>query len=215
MLYCMTEIILASQSPRRHKVLDEMGVENFQIIPSEYDEVLDESRNAQEVAKELALGKALWVAKRHPHAFVIGSDTIVGVGDGRQLEKPRDIDEAREMLTALSSGESFVTTGVAVVKYDEGIELVDEDTTHVYFKADNPEVAKAREVYLHSEDWKDKAGGYGIQSGAAPLIEKIRGDYDTVVGLPSRLLAEILGKLGIKASPVTEAAPVLQESKSS
>jgi septum formation protein len=190
-----------------------MGIGNFQTIPSEYDEILDESRDAQEVAKELALGKALWVAQRHPNALVIGSDTIVGVGDGRQLEKPNDIDEAREMLTALSSGESFVTTGVALVRYADGLEMVDEDTTYVYFKPDSPKVAKAREAYLESEDWRDKAGGYGIQSGAAPLIEMIKGDYDTVVGLPSKLLTEMLGKMGIKATPVLEEAPTAQESK--
>jgi septum formation protein len=182
-------------------------------VLSEYDEVLDESRDAQAVAKELALGKALWVAQHYPHALVIGSDTIVGFGDGRQLEKPKSVGEAREMLTALSSGESFVTTGVAVVKYNEDIKLVDEDTTYVYFRPDSSEIAEVREVYLASEDWRDKAGGYGIQSGAAPLIEGIKGDYDTVVGLPSKLLTAMLGRVGVRSTPVIKAPPVAQEDK--
>ena len=203
----MTEIILASQSPRRREILTKMGVADFQVIPSDYDEVLDETRPAQEVAKELALGKARFVAEQYPHAVVIGSDTIVGYGDGKQLEKPKNIDDAREMLLALSKGESFVTSGVAIIKYDEGVELVDEDTTQVIFKSDSPEVQTAREIYLQSGDWADKAGGYGIQSGAAPLIEAIEGDYDTIKGFPSRLLVQMLGELGIKANPVLEDLP--------
>lgn len=208
----MTEIILASQSPRRRDILTRMGVGEFAVVPSQYHEVLDESRDAQEVAMELALGKARDVAERYPHAIVIGSDSIVGVGQGRQLEKPRDIDDAREMLTALSREENFVTTGVAIIKQDEGIELVDQDTTRVFFRPDSPEVARLREAYLQSGDWHDKAGGYGIQSGAAPLIEKIAGDYDTVVGFPSRLVANMLGSLGIAATPIVEGSPVRQES---
>lgn len=206
----MTELILASLSPRRHELLAAMGVGSFKTIPSGYEEKLDESRAAQEVAKELALGKARWVAQRHPGALVIGSDTIVGFGDGRQLEKPKDIQEAREMLLALSGARNFVTTGIALVGLDQGIETVAEATTYVYFKPNTAEVEAAREVYLRSGDWQDKAGGYGIQSGAAPLIEKIQGDYDTVVGLPTRVLAHMLGGLGIVANPVIEIAPVAQ-----
>jgi septum formation protein len=194
----VNKIILASQSPRRKQLLSEMGVE-FESIPSAYDEKLDESRDASEVAKELALGKALAVAHQYPTAYVIGSDTIVAK-DGRQMEKPRDIDNAKEMLIALSSGESSVCTGIAVVNISLGIEIVDVDTTHVFFKPDSKEVAALRDIYLQSMDWKDKAGGYGIQSGAGPLIERIVGDYDTVVGLPTRLLAVILAGIGITAT---------------
>lgn len=208
----MPEIILASQSPRRRQLLTDMGVE-FRAVPSSYDEKLDESRNAREVAKELALGKALDVARQYPDAYVIGSDTIVAI-NGRQMEKPKDVDEAREMLIALSEGESSVSTGIVVVNLAEGIELVDEDTTRVFFKPDSPEVTQAREKYLASNDWEDKAGAYGIQSGAAPLIERIKGDYDTVVGMPTRLLSQMLGNVGITAAVVTEPAPVPQISRS-
>lgn len=195
----MPEIILASQSPRRQQLLGEMGVV-FSVEPSSYDEKLDENRDAREVAKELALGKALAVAQKHPDAFVIGSDTIVAI-NGRQMEKPKDIEDAREMLIALSAAQSTVSTGLAVVNLSQGIELVGEETTFVDFKPDSPEVSKLRETYLESGDWKDKAGGYGIQSGASTLIEKIEGNYDTVVGLPTYLLSEFLNGLGIESKP--------------
>lgn len=202
----MSEIILASQSPRRKKLLGEMGV-TFSVYPSTFDEKLDENRSAEVVAMELALGKAADVAAKHQHAYVIGSDTIVAV-NGRQMEKPKDIDDARSLLLALSGHQSTVSTGIAVINTSLGIEKVGVDTTKVYFKADSPEVTELREAYLQTGDWHDKAGGYGIQSGAAPLIDYIEGDYDTVVGLPTRVLAQILNELGIPATRVTEEAPV-------
>ncbi len=186
-----------------------MGVA-FRAQPSSYDEQLDESRDAEAVAAELGLGKAENVAKQYPDAYVIGSDTVVAI-DGRQMEKPVDIDDAREMLTALSGGESTVSTSVAIVNRSLGIREVRVATTTVYFKPDSDEVRKLREAYLATNDWHDKAAGYGIQSGAAPLIDKIVGDYTTVVGLPTHLLAEMLTQYGIEARPVDEQAPVQQE----
>lgn len=168
------KIILASQSPRRKDLLSRMGVE-FEVIPSSYDEKLDEQRDAREVTKELALGKALEIAQRYPDAFVIGSDTIVAI-DGRQMEKPIDRADAEEMLIALTNGASTVSTGLAVVNLANDIRLVGQDTAIVSFNPDSPEMKAARETYLDSEDWKDKAGGYGIQSGAAPLIASIAGN---------------------------------------
>jgi septum formation protein len=192
----MTRIILASQSPRRVELLTNMGV-SFEIIPSTFEEHLDESRSAEEVATELALGKAKNVAVLHPDAFVIGSDTVVALNQ-RQMEKPRDVEDAREMLTALAGHESTVSTGVVVVSFDQNIESVKVGTTKIYFKPDSPEVTALRETYLATNDWKDKAGGYGIQSGADTLIDHIDGDYDTVVGLPTALLRDMFVELEIQ-----------------
>jgi septum formation protein len=192
----MGEIILASQSPRRKALLAAMGV-TFSVQPSNFDEHLDEAREVEIVAKELALGKAADVAKTNPHAYVIGSDTIVAVG-GRQMGKAVDIDEARSMLRALAGHETTVSTGVVIINRAKRVELVEVDTTKVFFKPDSKEVSRLREIYLASGDWKDKAGGYGIQSGAASLIEKIEGGYDTIVGLPTHVLGKMLSKLGIE-----------------
>lgn len=202
----MSIVILASTSPRRRELLRLMGVD-FEIIPSNFDEKLDDTRSPQEVAQELALGKALAVAAEHPDRIVIGSDTIVTVA-GKQLEKPRDIEEAHAMLRRLSGTHNEVTTGVAVVRQSDGLRLVSSDTTLVYFK---PYDAAAVRAYLATGDSLDKAAGYGIQSGAAPLISHIKGNYDTVVGLPTRLVAEFLAQVGVGARAVELASPVPQK----
>jgi len=202
----MPTIILASQSPRRRELLTLMGVK-FDVIPSKYDERLDDSRSPEEVAMELALGKAMDVAEKYPDSIVIGADTIVTV-DGRQLEKPRDTEESYELLKLLSGKPNDVTTGVAVVRLSDGVQVTAADTTKVYFRPYD-ELAVSR--YIESGDTLDKAGAYGIQSGAAPLISHIVGHYDTVVGLPTILLKEILNNLGVGAEIVELAAPVDQK----
>jgi septum formation protein len=204
----MTKIVLASQSPRRSKLMTDMGL-HFDIQPSDYDEQLDESRDVNEVAIELSLGKALAVAKLHPEAFVIGSDTIVGIDD-RQLGKASTVDEARSMLEALVGKQSTITSGVAVVNLSLGIQATDVDVVKIYFKPDDTEVARFREEYLLNGSWQDKAGAFGIQDGAGPMIEKIDGDFSTVMGLPTLQLAKILGRYGITANPVDIVPPVKQ-----
>ncbi len=186
----MPETILASQSPRRKDLLARMGVE-FTAIPSDIPEPLDQSRDPRENAKELSLAKAEHIAEQYPDAYVIGSDTVVAV-NGVQMAKPESIEEARQMLLDLSKHPSSVVTGIAVVNKSLGIELVDVEVSDVYFKPDSPEVSGAREVYLASRDWEDKAGAYGIQSGAAKYIQGIEGDYLNVVGLPLSKIYHVL-----------------------
>ena len=202
----MLKIILASQSPRRKELLASMGLD-FEIIPSNFDERLDDDRAPEEVAMELALGKAMVVARQYPDCLVIGSDTIVTVG-GRQLEKPRDAAEAHGLLKLLAGKPNEVSTGVAVVRISDGIQLVGVDTTRVFFKPYNKQ---AVEAYIATGDPMDKAGAYGIQSGAVALISHIEGQYDTVVGLPTKLLSELLSQIDIDAPRVELKAPVPQK----
>lgn len=201
----MPKIILASQSPRRKELLRAMGLV-FDIVPSDFDEKLDDNRAPEDVAIELALGKAEQVAEQFPDCIVIGSDTIVTI-DGNQLEKPRDKAEAYEMLQRLSENRNDVTTSVVVIRKSDGIRLAGADTTRVYFK---PYDAEAVKTYVETGDPLDKAGAYGIQSGAAPLIDYIEGYYDTVVGLPTDLLASLLDKIGIKSTVADLECPVRQ-----
>ena len=201
----MRKIILASQSPRRRELLTKMGVV-YDIEPSNFDEQLDDSRSPETVACELALGKAMAVATLHPDSLVIGSDTIVTL-DGKQLEKPHDGDEAKEMLKTLAGKANEVSTGVAVVCIADGIRLVDADTTRVRFLPYNEEAVNH---YVGTGDPLDKAGAFGIQSGAAPLISHIEGHYDTVVGLPTKLLSSLLARVGVDAKAVELKAPVEQ-----
>lgn len=195
----MSTIILASASPRRHDILKQLGI-TFNVIPSSFHEVLDNSKPTTIVAQELAYGKAAIVAKQYPDAYVIGADTIVSI-NGKQLGKPTNITAARMMLRSLAGSIHTVTTAVVILHTNKGVLLQGVDTTRVYFKSDSPRIHELRETYLRTNDWRDKAGGYGIQSGAATLIEKIDGEYTTVVGLPMPLTATLLHQAGITVIP--------------
>jgi septum formation protein len=206
-------LILASQSPRRKELLDHMGLTGkYEVIPSEFVEELDDNRSPEEVSEELGYGKALWVAKRNPGAWVIGSDTIVTI-NGKQLAKAADAEEARDMLKLLAGEANTVTSSIALVCVqsqtidDEQVikHFIGSESSKVFFK---PYDAQAVETYLATNDWRDKAGAYGIQSGAHTLIDHIEGNYDTIVGLPTHLLAEYLKNIGIDASPVELQPPV-------
>lgn len=201
----MRKIILASQSPRRKELLTGMGLE-FEVILSNFDEKLDDSRSPEVVAIELAVGKASQVAEQYPDCVVIGSDTIVTI-DGNQLEKPHDKAEAYQMLERLSGTHNEVTTSLAVICKADDVLLTTTDTTKVYFK---PYDKDAIATYIELGDTTDKAGAYGIQSRAAPLINHIEGYYDTVVGLPTHQLVELLAQVHIKAKPVELKPPVKQ-----
>jgi septum formation protein len=202
----MSNLILASQSPRRHDLLIQMGLE-FDTIPSSFEEVLDHNRSAEELAMELALGKAEDVARTHPDAYVIGADTIVTV-DGHHLEKPLDQAMAFAMLQEQAGKTTTVTTGVAVVCLGENIHNKDCEVTEVIFK---PYDSNAIAAYVATGDSLDKAGAYGIQSGAAPLIDHIKGQLDNVIGLPTQLVFRMLQEIGIDSQPVHLVSPVPQE----
>lgn len=212
MLQIKNRLILASQSPRRKELLDQMGIKDtYEIIPSQYEEILDSARNPEDVAQELGYGKALWVAKRNPNAWVIGSDTIVTI-EGKQLGKAADRAQAFDMLKMLAGRTNTVTSSVVLIRATEGDGMtsvmerqVGFENAVVHFK---PYDKSAIDVYLATNDWKDKAGSYGIQSGAHTLIDSIEGNYDAIVGLPTRTLAAFLAEIGISAQPVILQAPV-------
>lgn len=198
----MRPLILASQSPRRQELLSLMGVQ-FTVLPSDFVETLDDSRAPEEVAEELGLGKAMVIARRYPEAIVIGSDTIVTI-NGRQLAKAGSLDEARAMLRDVTLHPNQVTSSLAVVCLELNLQFVGSENAWVHFK---PFDAAAVETYLATGDYKDKAGAYGIQSGAAPLMERIEGNADAIVGLPTHLLAPQLQALGFSAQAVEYPLP--------
>jgi septum formation protein len=200
------KIILASGSPRRRDLLQQMGVQ-FDVIPSSYEEQLDDSRSPEDVAMELALGKALDVATTRPDALVIGADTIVTL-DGKQLGKPESAEHAKEMLRSLAGRAHEVTTGLAIVCKAKGIRQTHADTTKVFF-ADYKE--QAIDAYIATGDPFDKAGAYGIQTIYGTLITKIEGDFDTVMGLNTTSLARMLREQDIDAVPVAISADTIHK----
>lgn len=182
-----------------------MGVA-FTVVPSDFDEYLDHQRPPAEVAKELGLGKARAVAARYPEALVIGGDTIVTL-DGVQLGKARDMQEARQWLRDHAGKEALVTSSVVLVCKELALERAEADEVTIQFKPYNE---AANEKYLATSDWQDKAGAWGIQSGAAPLVDFMQGRYDTVFGMPTHILAELLRGQGIEARALELAPPVPQ-----
>ena len=177
--------ILASKSPRRKELLSEI-VESFEIITAEVNEDLPEGIHPREGVELLAVRKGAAVAEANPDALVISSDTLVELG-GVALGKPVDRDDAIRMLTALSGKAHNVHTGVAV--HFGGKVYSGVAGTAVYFREmSDVEISD----YVDSGDPMDKAGSYGIQSGGGKFVERIDGDYDTVVGLSVRLVKRLI-----------------------
>lgn len=169
-------VVLASGSPRRRELLAREGVE-FEVKPSPAEEL----GPGEAAWDELCLRNAELKARAVPveGAWVIGADTLVQVG-GKVLGKPRDMEEAREMLRALSGREHEVRTGVCIIGPD-GREHVFQDITKVRFRELGEEDIDA---YFALVDPLDKAGAYGIQEAGERIVEGIEGDFDNVVGLP-------------------------------
>ena len=178
------ELILASQSPRRRELLGLLE-RPFTVRVADIDETMDPGLSAYDAVAQVSLRKALAV-RREPEDIVIAADTIV-VRDGRILGKPKDEAEAESMLRLLSGRAHQVMTGMTVLKGER--QTVTVEVTDVHFRE-----LSDREIldYVRSGDPMDKAGAYGIQSGAALFCHRIEGDYYNVVGLPVCRLAEIL-----------------------
>ena len=181
----MAELILASASPRRRELLSLAGVD-FTVKVADVEERIPENASPDEVVKALAMQKAQAVARDNPDSIVIGSDTVVALGN-TILGKPRDEENAVEMLTALSGRGHTVYTGVAII-CGEKISSFCEATQVVFHTLDEKEIRD----YVATKEPMDKAGAYGIQGKGCVLVEKIVGDYFNVVGLPvSRVYREL------------------------
>ena len=177
--------ILASKSPRRKELLAQI-VDNFEIITADVDENLGFEAHPRTEVVHLAIKKGAAVAKDYQSDVVISSDTLVEV-DGVALGKPKDKDDAFRMLKSLSGRAHNVHTGIAV--HYSGLCYSGVATTAVYFREMTDDEIND---YIDSGDPMDKAGSYGIQSGGGKFVEKIEGDYDTVVGLSIRLTKSLI-----------------------
>jgi septum formation protein len=186
-------LILASASPRRRDLLAGAGV-SFTVAAADINESWREGETPKAHCLRLAQGKALVVAEKNPDALVLGADTIV-VLDGEILGKPKDAAHARWMLEKLSGRTHQVLTGVALATEDK---LRDGfvSTSAVVFHLLTPAQI---EWYLASDEPWDKAGAYAAQGKGAALIEKIDGDFYTVVGLPLAATLRALEQQGFPA----------------
>jgi len=173
----MKPFVLASQSPRRKQLLEQVGL-TFTIIPSEVEEKILNTDSPEEVVASLAHQKAMDVFSRHSDQLILAADTVVTI-DEMILGKPVNKQEAKNMLQQLSGRDHHVLTGVTLLSKNKQMTFVEK--THVHFyPLTNEEITS----YISSGEPFDKAGGYGIQGLGSTLVEKINGDYFTIVGLP-------------------------------
>ncbi len=188
-------VVLASGSPRRKELLEQMGV-SFEIKTSQKEEVIT-STNPEEVVKELSRMKAEDVAEGilEP-AIILGADTVVA-HNGRILGKPKDKEDAVQMISSFAGQEHYVYTGVCIIiKEADGEKKVisfAECTKVIVYPMTEQEILN----YVESGECNDKAGSYAIQGLFAPYIKGIEGDYYNIVGFPIAGIYQRLKEKGI------------------
>lgn len=193
-------ILLASTSPRRRELLSLLGLQ-FRIVPPTCEENLSPHLQPCEQTRQLARDKAQSVANQHPQDLVIGSDTVIEI-EGRLLGKPENMQEAELMLRSLWGKCHQVHTGVAIIQQATNISIDFIETAQVWIKPFDESTFK---TYLDTRESLGKAGAYSIQGEGAQLIEKIEGDYPTIVGLPLWRTAMVLEQQGVALpNPVEE-----------
>jgi septum formation protein len=184
-------LILASRSPRRYELLKQVGLD-FDMIPSRIEEDFIREESPQQHIIRLAEAKALDVGNQYPDRWVIAADTIVYI-DRFVLGKPKNREEAMEMLRHLSGREHWVLTGFSVYHLEKGKRDREAVETAVKVKTLTP---IEMEWYVETGEPFDKAGGYAIQGIGSFMIESIHGSYTNVVGLPMCELIQMLNRLG-------------------
>ncbi|MBS7275510.1 MAG: septum formation protein Maf [Eubacteriales bacterium] len=192
----MKKIILASKSPRRLELLRMLGL-NVETASPDIDESAVEADSPSHLAEKLAKTKAEKVYRDlHPEGCpVVAADTLVEIG-GRILGKPRSVAEAGEMLRMLSGKLHYVHTGLAVIYSGTFASAVETATVHFRELSDD-EI----ESYIMSGEPMDKAGAYGIQGRAGAFVDRIEGDFFSIVGLPlCRLVTLLRNTMGLTLS---------------
>ena len=186
-----SRIVLASRSPRRKEILERLGLA-FEIDPPEIDETPRQGEYAVSYVQRIAAEKADKVALRHEQqCVIIAADTTVAL-DREILGQPRDFEEARKMIQKLSKKSHSVHTAVSV--RCDGRSANGFDTASVLMREVTPEML---EWYLGTGESMGKAGAYAVQGYGAALVAEVRGEMDTVIGLPVWLLAERLAHIGV------------------
>lgn len=187
-------VVLASQSPRRARILEMLGL-SFTVVPAGVEESREPGEEAAQYVERLAREKAAAVAGSRPEAVTVAGDTVVAL-DGRVLEKPAGPAAARAMLSALAGRVHAVHSGLALA-CDGRI----ASAAAVATVAMRPASRRAVEAYVATGEPLDKAGAYGIQGCGAALVERVEGDYYAVVGLPVAAFVQTLGALGLRYRP--------------
>lgn len=182
------KVVLASGSPRRRELLATL-VPEFEVLVIEVDEEALTLPDPFETAERLAEAKAKAVAPLRPEAIVIGGDTVVAL-NGEQFAKPKDVEDARRMLRALSGQTHVVATGISLVT-PKAVQTFHDKTYVTFRELTDEEIAD----YVATGEPMDKAGGYAIQGGAAGFVVGREGSESNVIGLPLEALAVALAAM--------------------
>ena len=187
----MKQLILASQSPRRRQLLEQMGL-TFEVKTACIDETMDPAKPLAEEIARLSRRKAEAVQAGLSHdAVIVAADTMVCI-DGQRLGKPHSTEEAAAMLRQLSGRSHTVLSGVCVLCADR-VETFTQQTDITFRPLSETEIA----AYVATGEPMDKAGAYGIQGMGGLFVSSLNGDYYNVMGLPICPLAEVLRRFGV------------------
>ena len=187
----MIKLVLASGSPRRRELMTMLGFTDFEVIPSQCEETAPEGLSPGEYAMHIARLKAEDIWSNHRDAVIISADTTVWY-EGGVYGKPRDGEDAFNMLRTLSGKTHEVYTGVCVIR-DGRISTAYEKTEVTFRHMSDGEILS----YIATGEPMDKAGAYGAQGKGALFVSKINGDFYNVMGLPVCLLGSILKEQGV------------------
>ncbi len=185
-------LILASTSPRRKELLALLQLP-FEVVEPDFQERIHADLPPEAQARAFALGKAQSCVRQHADCLVLGSDTLIAVGE-TILGKPADRAEAGAMLRRLRGRDHYIYTAVALCCAARHIQDVAVDIVKVWMK---PFSDADLDAYLATGEWQGKAGAYSIQGRGGDFIERIEGDFTAAVGLPLRLTASLLQKHGL------------------
>ena len=179
-------LLLASTSPRRRELLREANY-SFDVAapPMAEPDQIHAQTSATSHVESLAFFKACSVANEHPTKTILGADTIAVLGD-EIIGKPSDREDARRILALLSGTVHNVITGLALLQPAVGRRMLTHDVTTICVR---PLSAEMIETYLDTDEWRGKAGAYGIQDRGDAFVERIDGSFTNVVGLPLERLA--------------------------
>lgn len=189
----MKKIILASASVQRKKLLKYFGIP-FTVKRSGVEELSKITTTCQALVKENSLLKAADVASRLKSGIVIGSDSVVYIGDNKIIGKPKDLKEAKKNLKILFSKPHWVYTGIAIIDVESGKKWIDYEKTKIFMEALTDEEI---DRYHQRVNPLDKAGGFDIEGCGSAFIHRIDGCYTNVIGLPMAKLFQMLKKAGV------------------
>ena len=185
-------LILASASPRRVKLLEQIGVTPSIVMPAMIDETPKKAERPSEFAKRMALAKANKISISNENDYILAADTVVAMGR-TILPKAQTEDDVREFITQLGGRNHRVFGGICLIKPD-GMVINRMIESKVFMRRLSKDELL---TYVAAGDWKGKAGGYAIQGKAAQFIKKISGSYSNIVGLDIYTTANLLRGCGL------------------